>query len=339
MKPETAWRRLWLDVTGLRIAFGVAVIGLWFVAAEGLVATLVSYPAGSTFAEQENYENQADLVLFLINSVPAAGVIAWIAREVRKANRWRARWTKSLLAIGLTLMGLLFIALVALISMLTTMIGGDLPSRIFYLIISVPAAVAIAWIACAVWKANRRRAFLTESLLVEFGSHGDSASDVACDLFPDVPVCVSRNWIYCARDREVDVQPLDHMAWVYAESFIMRYRYQLVIWNRHACANVLPLRKRYLGPALDRLRQAAPWLPVGYNITMKESWNADHHDFLTLIDSYRESRRRFDAHWVGSGIAIVQPAPRNSDPIQNILDREEKQELKKLTARWDKEDG
>jgi hypothetical protein len=248
MNPETAWRRLWLDVTGVPIALVVAVLGLGIAA---LAAGL----------------DDSDLVFVYIGAVPAIGAIAWIARTV--------------------------------------------------------------------WKASRRRSRLTQLLRAALDAHGENESNVVCDLFPDLPLCISKKWIYCARDKEVDVQPLDQMMWAYAEYFTMRYHFQLVVWNRSACANVLPLRQRYLSAALGRLRTAAPWLPVGYSLAMKETWNADHHDLRALVDACRQAGRPFDVPWAGQDIVSVAPVPRNSILVQAYEDRAEERELEKLTGRWD----
>jgi hypothetical protein len=252
MNPETAWRRLRLDVTGAPLALGVAVLGL-------VVAALASGPVGS------------DFVVFCIGAVVSIGAMAWIAR--------------------------------------------------------------------AVWKANKRRSRLTQLLRAALDAHGENESNVACDLFPDLPLCIGKKWIYCARDKDVDVQPLDQMMWAYAEYFVMRYHFQLVVWNRSACANVLPLRQRYLSAALARLRTAAPWLPVGYSLAMKETWNADHHDLLALVDACRQARRPFDLPWAGQDIVSVRAVPRNSSFVQAYVDRTEDRELKKLTGRWDADGG
>ncbi|MSO88842.1 MAG: hypothetical protein EXQ89_02540 [Rhodospirillaceae bacterium] len=172
----------------------------------------------------------------------------------------------------------------------------------FFLLYTVPTAGVLAY---AVWKANARRTHLRQLLGAALGAQGDAGADVATDRFPDIPVCVSQKWVYCAREKDVDVQPLDKMIWAYAEIIALRRRLQLVIWNRGGGANVLSVRKRYLAPALDRLRRAAPWLPVGYNAAMKETWNVDHRDFLALVDGCRDSRQPFDA----PGRDMASPAP------------------------------
>jgi hypothetical protein len=206
---------------------------------------------------------------------------------------------------------------------------------VFFLIGVTLGAGAIVWIGFFVWKANRRRRILSALLSAAMSAHGDT--QVVCDYFPDIPVCVSEKWIYCAREREVDVQPLEQMVWSYAEYFIQRFHYQLVIWNRDACANVMPIRKRYLKAALERLQHCAPWLPVGYSQTMKESWNADHREFLALVASCRQSRRRFDLPWAGRGAARVVGLPRRTNMIQDIENKRQARELQKLTERWDRE--
>lgn len=205
-----------------------------------------------------------------------------------------------------------------------------------FLVAGTPAWIAIVWIFAAAVRAQFRRGRMRRLLQAALTAHGEVGADILADGFPDIPFCVSRKWIYCAHPKEIDIQPLDQMAWAYGEDFIMRPWAQLAIWNRSAAANVLPLRKSDIAPALARLRQAAPWLPVGYNAAMKESWNADHRDFLALVDLHRQSRRPFAAPWAGHGVARV-AAHGTSNALQDFADRKENRELARLTQRWNQE--
>jgi hypothetical protein len=204
------------------------------------------------------------------------------------------------------------------------------------LVVSIPGWVAILRIFFATYKAQIRRGRMRHLLQAALAAHGEVRADVGAEDFPDIPVCLSRKWIYCAREKDVDVQPLDQMIWAYGESFIQRPWAQLAIWNRTASANVLPLRKRDMAMALGRIRQTASWLPVGYNNAMKETWNADHREFLALVDEYRQSSRPFDAPWAGQGPARV-AAQLGSSSIQDFADMEETREFARLTQRWNQE--
>jgi len=225
---------------------------------------------------------------------------------------------------------------------------GDLPLATFFsaisdfnpyvfLITGAPAEGAIVWIAVTAFRAQMRRGQMRNLLHDALGENGEVPADVALDGFPDIPLCVSKKWLYCARAKDIDAQRLDQIAWAYGESFMLRPWAQLAIWNRTATANVLPLRKADITPALERIRQAAPWLPVGYNTAMKETWNADHRDFLALIDGYRHTGRIFDAPWAGRGVARVAAHGRSNVFLDNI-DRTESREQNRLTKRW-KDDG
>ncbi len=247
-------------------------------------------------------------------------------RPQTRAERLWLDVTNAPLALGIAIGGLGIATLISAFNDYDPMI---------FLFYSVPTAGVLAR---AVWKANARRTRLGQLLGAALGAHGDADSDVATDRLPDIPVCVSQKWIYCAREKDVDVQPLDKMIWAYAETIYLRRRVQLVIWNRGAGANVLPLRRRHLAAALDRLRRAAPWLPVGYNAAMKETWNADHREFIALVDGCRDSGRPFRAPWAGQGLApTTASGPINA--IQSIVDSVEERERDKLMQRWEREGG
>jgi hypothetical protein len=205
-----------------------------------------------------------------------------------------------------------------------------------FLVAGAPAWIAIAWIFIAALRAQLRRGRMRRLLQAALTAHGEVGADIVADGFPDIPFCVSRKWIYCARTKEIDVQPLDQLAWAYGEDFIMRPWAQLAIWNRNADANVLALRKTDIASALARLHQIAPWLPVGYNIAMKETWNADHREFLALVDQHRQTRRPFAPPWAGQGVARV-AAHGRSNALQDFADSKETRELARLTQRWNQE--
>lgn len=198
---------------------------------------------------------------------------------------------------------------------------------------AAPAIGAFLWIVTGALKAEARGMRLRRLLEEALAANGDSG--IACDDFPDLPVCFGKKRLYCARGKELDVQPLEDLAWAYVEEFRLHPTWhQLVIWNRKAQANVLPLRKCFVAPALERLEKATPWLPVGYNNTMKESWNADHRDFLAIVDDFRGAGRRFDRPWAGKDFAQVIAYGKNSwaGGMMNTSGGIEATRLKKLWA-------
>lgn len=226
--------------------------------------------------------------------------------------------------------------IVALIGIAIAAFGADPDdfSLALCLVGVVPALGAIAWVLYRILQAGARRSRLRRSLGAALGAAGDGAAKVAGDGFPDIPLCLGRHNVYGARETDVAVLPIDHLVWAYAEKFLFRRHTQLVLWNRDATAIVLPVRKRYRNDALERLRQAAPWLPVGYNEAMKESWNADHADFLALVEAHRQSGRRFDAPWAGRGMAGVAAPLKPSNLLAERERRQEQAELEKLQQRW-----
>jgi hypothetical protein len=133
--------------------------------------------------------------------------------------------------------------------------------------------------------------------------------------FPDVPFRLQDGLLSCA----AGTQPLAHLAWAYGEVYTappssnalgrsvdLWPHHQIVLWNRDGVAFVLPVQTRFCQTALDVLHNAAPWLPVGYSLALKESWNTDRADLLALIDLHRAGGTAFDAPWAGSDVVEVQ---------------------------------
>jgi len=169
---------------------------------------------------------------------------------------------------------------------------------------AAPGIGAFLWIVIGAPRAEARGMRLRRLLDEALTANGDGGT--ACDDFPDLPVCLGKKRLYCARGNALDVQPLEDMAWAYVEELRLHPTWhQLVIWNRKAEANVLPVRKCFIAPALERLEKAAPWLPVGHSLALKDSWNADHYDFLAMVEEFRRSGRRFDVPWASKGFARV----------------------------------
>jgi hypothetical protein len=198
---------------------------------------------------------------------------------------------------------------------------------------AAPAMGAFLWIVVGALRAEARGKRLRRLLDEALAANGDGG--IAHDDFPDLPVCVSKNRLYCARGNQLDVQPLEDTIWAYVEEFRLHPTWHLlVIWNRKAEANVLALRKCFIAPALERLQTAAPWLPVGYSMAMKESWNADHREFLAMVEEFRRAGRRFDLPWAGKAFAQVTAYGRSSwaGRMMNTGGSTEATRLKKLWA-------
>jgi hypothetical protein len=129
--------------------------------------------------------------------------------------------------------------------------------------------------------------------------------------FPDIPFRIQNGLLFCA----AGTKPLAELVWAYGEVYTeppskssmgsMWPHYQIVLWNRNSVAFVLPVQTKFCQAALDVLRSAAPWLPVGYSLALKESWNKDRAELLALIDSYRAGGTAFDAPWAGSNVVEV----------------------------------
>lgn len=247
--------------------------------------------------------------------------------------------TRIVLYVGVAIFvpGLMLFLFVALSGALDGGLWGNLWVIVLF---SLPLDYAIVWIVfsalMAARRARRRRARFPRLLQQALSAHGQSGEDFCGGEFPDVPIHVSGDWIYYAGDSGVDAQPLEQLVWAYGESIRGKPWHQIVIWDRSANGTVLPLRKHDMAPALARIGRAAPWLPVGYNAAMKESWNADHHDFLALVEAHRKAGQAFDVSWAGKEVALVTLFSKD-DVIQTNLNAREKREQKKLTERWDRE--
>jgi len=199
--------------------------------------------------------------------------------------------------------------------------------------LAAPAMGAFLWIVVGALRAEVRGKRLRRLLDEALAANGDGG--IAHDDFPDLPVCFGKKRLYCARGKELDVQPLEDMAWAYIEELVPHPTWQqLVIWNCKAQANVLPVRNYFIVPALEGMEKAAPWIPVGYSIALKESWNADHRDFLAMVEDFRRAGRRFDRPWAGKGFAKVKAYGRASwaGGMLNTSGGKEATRLKKLWA-------
>ena len=124
--------------------------------------------------------------------------------------------------------------------------------------------------------------------------------DFAGEQFAARRVHVSRRWLCYAGKGQVTIRPLDQLTWAYTERIkhrlnaIIPYRpasYQLFLWDRNGRAAAIPVKKNDAQACLTLLQKQAPWIFVGYNDTLKESWNSDRTEFLALVEARRQTVR------------------------------------------------
>jgi len=152
--------------------------------------------------------------------------------------------------------------------------------------------------------AVRRRSPAGHPLNLQFAAYGEAdavAQDIEADFqgrrFVARRVQVGRRWLCYAGKGQITVQRLDRLVWVYTErvkhriNMFIPYRpssYQLLLWDHNGRGAAVPVRKRGAPPALAALQNAVPWLFIGYSETLKESWNADRPEFISLVESRRQ---------------------------------------------------
>ena len=73
-------------------------------------------------------------------------------------------------------------------------------------------------------------------------------------------------------------------------------------------------------------------LPIEFNRVMKESWNADHQDFISMIDAHRQAGVPFEASWAGSGMVRVYSRVRKGGAEDVVAWQERKQAQENLKA-------
>ena len=88
---------------------------------------------------------------------------------------------------------------------------------------------------------------------------------------------------------------LDHLVWAYRlrvwhflNGIPYRLSHDLMLWNRDGSVTVVPGRKARHDEALEELRAAAPWLPLGYSEAIKETWNSDRAELIAFVDRARK---------------------------------------------------
>lgn len=245
---------------------------------------------------------------------------------------WCRLWqelTRSILALVLGGIGAFFILVELLVVGLAD--EGNIAGA-GVVIGAIPLFVAAAWLAYLIWKAWLRRTRLRKSLSDVLAAHGETITDAARMEFPEIPVLVIQQTAFCAGQNEVIPLQIDQMAWAYAEDFTFRPYFQLVIWDRNGQGTILPIRKWAIAESLDRLRKAAPWLPIGFNRVMKECWNADHQDFLALIEAHRQAGKPFEVPWAGIGMARVYSRVQKGGAEDIVAWQERKQAQQNLKA-------
>lgn len=159
----------------------------------------------------------------------------------------------------------------------------------------------LAWAAYVVYRYRARQDPAHHPLglaLAAIGERMTVTADVERDFtsrtLDALPLQVGKRFICFARKAQVLVLPLEQIMWAYPE--VVRHSmnmiptgrsHQLVLWKRDGSADNLPLAKADVEPCVARLREAAPWLPVGYSEPLKESWNADRAEFIAMVDAAR----------------------------------------------------
>ena len=159
----------------------------------------------------------------------------------------------------------------------------------------------IAWLAYLARRYAVRRQLASHPIGNALAALGDLAavkSDVDADFASQpidaLPLQVGRRFACFARKGQVMVRPLADIVWAYHE--VVRHSvnmiptgrtHQLVLWKRNGEADVLPVAKSQMEACIQKLSAAAPWLPVGYNDMLKESWNGDRREFIAMVDATR----------------------------------------------------
>ena len=166
---------------------------------------------------------------------------------------------------------------------------------------------AVAGMAFLVKRARRLRSPAVHPLDRELAAYGNIVAvsnrinlDFKGHPFIARHVQVGTEWLCYAGKNQVTVRLIETLVWAYVErithrlNMIIPYRpasYQLLLWDRYGRAAAIPISKRRSGKVLEAINKAAPWLFLGYSEALKESWNADRPDLISLVDARREDVR------------------------------------------------
>jgi hypothetical protein len=163
--------------------------------------------------------------------------------------------------------------------------------------------IGLAWIYFAIRNAWRRRTPAGEPVAVHLSKSGEPGA-VAAQIdqeFGGMPfkprrIYVGKTWLCYAWKKQVSVFKIDDLVWAYFEKVRRSVNLiptgttkQLVVWRRNGTGAAMPVRKaKDVEQAIAELKQAAPWMLLGYTEALKESWNSDRQDFLAAVDAGRQ---------------------------------------------------
>ncbi len=93
------------------------------------------------------------------------------------------------------------------------------------------------------------------------------------------------------------IRRLDRLVWAYRLRVshringVIPYRvsHDLMLWSRDGSGTAIPGSKVRLDEDLEKVSTAAPWALIGYNETIKESWNSDRAELIQLVDARRRA--------------------------------------------------
>jgi hypothetical protein len=159
----------------------------------------------------------------------------------------------------------------------------------------------LVWLGYVVRRYLARRQLATSPVgaaLAALGGIDAAKADVDRDfagrMLDQSPLQVGQRFLCFAGGGQAVIVPLDQLMWAYHE--VVRHSvnmiptgksHQILLWKRNGEADVLPLALRDADTCLKKIAAAAPWLPVGYNDVLKESWNADRREFIAMVDARR----------------------------------------------------
>lgn len=152
--------------------------------------------------------------------------------------------------------------------------------------------------------AIRRVVSGTHPLDKELAAFGDPAA-VGRDIeaafgaraFAPRRVQIAGPWLCYVGKGLTIVRRLDRLVWAYRLRIshrlngIIPYRFShdLMLWSRDGSGTAIPGPKARLDESLQTLHAAVPWLLMGYNDVIKESWNSDRSELIALVDARRRA--------------------------------------------------
>jgi hypothetical protein len=219
-------------------------------------------------------------------------------RSMRTTGNRGAAWAflkMSLLAASLAIVGFLALVTRQPDAGLGTRLLGNLVLLFAALLIYTMVRKYKAWLSPATHPLN------TE--LATFGDPSAVSAEIEKEFsdqsFTARHLYVKGTWACYAGKGLIIIRRLDQLVWAYDEQIrhrlnaLIPYRpnsHQLILWDRASRGAVLPISKRDVAAALAALKAAAPWVILGYNEALKESWNQDRREFLAMVDQRRAAQ-------------------------------------------------